>query len=174
MVAVAFRKAMDGGLMEKIIGIRSGLPGMVYSHSELYFYRTGRAYVVSASGIGWRERQYDSGWDLLTLPVDEEEEWALEDFCHQTDASEPRYDWPGLVYVGLLHLSGKQLPKWWFCSEQIAWALRKLGYVDLFFLEPESYTPALLAYAVRQWNLLTPPIRSAVQSRAKSHRGVRI
>lgn len=173
MVVLALRKAMRGGMFEKIIGIRSGLPGMVYSHSELYFYNTGRAYVVSASGIGWMERHYDADWDLLPLPVDEEESRALEHFCNQTDSGKPKYDWPGLAYVGLLHLAGRQLPKWWFCSEQCAWALRKLGYYDLFVLEPESYTPSLLAYTVKQWKLLPEPLQRALKSRAKSHRGVK-
>lgn len=173
MVVLALRKAMHGGLADKVIGIRSGLPGMVYSHAEFYFYEIGKAYAVTASGIGWRERQYDIAWDLLVLPVDSEEQSAMKDLCDETDRNKPKYDWPGLFHIGLLHLSGMQLPKWWFCSEHCAWVLKSLGYHDLFILEPESYTPALLAYTVKQWKFLPETVQKELKTRAKAYRGVR-
>lgn len=173
MVILALRKAMYGGLAEKIIGIRSGLPGMVYSHSELFFYPQGKAYVVAASGVGWKTRKYDHQWDLVMLPLDAEEEATAKQLCDDIDAQNPKYDWPGLFHIGLLHLAGKQLPKWWFCSEHCTWVLKSLGYLDLFVLEPESYTPALLAYTVKQWKLLPESIQRELKARAKAYRGAK-
>jgi len=170
VVGVAFRKAMAGGLFDKIVGLRAGLPGMIYSHCE--FCWPGKSFIVSASFIGWKRQEYSpSEWDILPLPVDEEESQTLAHLCETLLQSKPRYDWPGLVHIGALHLAGRELPKWWFCSEQVAWALRKLGYVDLFCLDKDAYTPSLVAYTITQWRNLPQPVADALASMARARRG---
>jgi hypothetical protein len=110
-----------------------------YSHCELVI--DGVCYTSSMTDGGVRSKVIDlknGKWDVIEIQGDKEK--ALAWFAAHAGQ---KYDWLGALKFGFPFLSrGKNR---WFCSDAIADALG--------LLNPESYTPASLA-----WHFIAQPI----------------
>jgi hypothetical protein len=98
-------------------------------------------------GPGWAD--FVKNWDVIQVPMSEEDEAAMRAFCMLEVSC--RYDWAGLIFSQLLNLCYHSETKW-FCSEVVAAALQKAN-VHLT-LEPQRYAPGDLFKALRD---LFPP-----------------
>jgi hypothetical protein len=145
---LAFYRADKGKWWDKLIAARTGSR---YSHVELVL-PDGTCWSASPREGCVRGKRIDLGdgkWDVIGVRLRPDSQIGrMEAFCRQQEGA--RYDWPGVISIGLSPLPGIQVPQWWFCSEFVAAALRT-GRV-LGSLIPHDTRPDQLHLALLGWN----------------------
>lgn len=79
-------------------------------------------------------------WLVTTVPANDKTIPSLSGFIDATLGD--RYDWPGVISLGLSPLPGFNVPRWWFCSEWCCAALQINGF--LHHKEPAEVDPGTL------------------------------
>lgn len=147
-VRVALYKAGKGRWWDRLIGARTGSK---YSHVELVL-PDGTCWSASPREGCVRGKRIDLGdgkWDVVEVRLRRDSQISrMEGFCLAQQGA--RYDWPGVISVGLAPLPGVQVPRWWFCSEFVSAALGA-GNV-LRSLVPHETRPDQLHLALLGWN----------------------
>ncbi|GIU80162.1 MAG: hypothetical protein KatS3mg005_3400 [Bryobacteraceae bacterium] len=147
-IRLAFYRAEKGKWWDKLIGVRTGSR---YSHVELVL-PEGTCWSASPREACVRGKRIDLGdgkWDVIQVRLRPDSHVGrMELFCR--DQQGARYDWPGVISIGLSPLPGVQIPQWWFCSEFVAAALRAGGV--LRSLVPHQTRPDQLHQALLGWN----------------------
>lgn len=148
MIRLAFYKAQKGKWWDKLIAARTGSE---YSHVELAL-PSGTCWSASPREGCVRGKLIDLAdgkWDVIGVRLRPDSRIGrTEQFC--LDHEGARYDWPGVIAIGLSPLPGMQIPQWWFCSEFVAAALRDGGV--LRSLVPHQTRPDQLYHALLGWN----------------------
>ena len=120
-----------------------------YSHVSFEFrFSDGSAIEIeSIQGAGVRSLRPRKHCDVsYIVPLDDKPLQALYELASTMAAAGLKYDWTGIW--GFVRRAKRQNPYKWFCSEFIAWALRKVQF-PLSRREPYRETPSTVLESYR-------------------------
>jgi len=103
----------------------------IYSHAELILPDTTSITIFPFSLKGVHREPFkvevEKDWDFICVPVNPYELNIIESFYEQTKGEQ--YDWVGMIASQLVPFHIKHQRRW-YCSEWIAYALRRAGIIN--------------------------------------------
>ena len=128
----------------------------IYSHAELILpdKTSITIFPFSLKGIHREpfsmENEVEEEWDFICVPVTPKQLSIIEQFYDQTHGQQ--YDWVGMLASQLVPFHIKHMHRW-YCSEWIAYALRRAGIINGLH-EKADMSPEVLSKLLPEGHLV--------------------